>query len=138
MKTLSGPAKASLMAAVVGVVGIAGMGAAAVASDTNDRHAGMSMSDKETGDDAAEEAHEGRMLADARVTAGSAAAAAERQTGLKAAEVELDDESATPVWEVSVSGASREQTVMVDGLSGKVTSVSADDGEGAEGGADAD
>lgn len=138
MKTLSGRAKAGLMAGVLGVVGIAGIGAAAMASDTNDRHAGMTMAGKETGDDAAEEAHEARMLADARVTAGGAAAAAERQTGLKASEVELDDESATPVWEVSVSGAGREQTVMVDGLSGKVTSVSADDGEGAEGGVDAD
>lgn len=138
MKTLTGRAKAGLIAAVLGVVGIAGIGAAAVASDTNDRHAGMPMAGDEDNDDAAEEAREVRMLADARVTAGDAATAAEQHTGMKAAEVELDDEAATPVWEVSVSRAGNEQTVMVDGLSGKVTSVSADDGESAEGGADAD
>lgn len=138
MKTLTGRAKAGLIAAVLGAVGIAGIGAAAVASDTNDRQAGMSMAGDEDSDDAAEEAREVRMLADAKVTAGAAAIAAEQHTGLKAAEVELDDEAASPVWEVSVSGAGREQTVMVDGLSGKVRSVSADDGEGTEGGADAD
>lgn len=137
MKTLTGRAKAGFIAAALGVVGIATIGAAAVASDTTDRHAGMSMAGDED-DDAAEDAREVRMLANAKVTAGGAATVAEQHTGMKAAEVELDDEAATPVWEVSVSGAGREQTVMVDGVSGKVKSVSADDGEGAEGGADAD
>lgn len=138
MKTLTGRAKAGVIAAALGVAGIAGIGAAAVASDTHDREAGMTMTGDEDNDDASEEAREVRMLVDARVSAGAAATAAEQRTGMKAAEVELDDEAATPVWEVSVSGGGREQTVMVDGLSGKVTSVSADDGEGAEGGADAD
>lgn len=138
MKSLTGRTKAGVIAAALGVIGIAGIGAAAVASDTNGRQAGMTMPDDEDNDEVAEETREVRMLADARVTAGAAATAAEQRTGMKAAEVELDDEAATPVWEVSVSGGGREQTVMVDGLSGKVTSVSADDGEGAEGGADAD
>lgn len=138
MRTLTGPARAGLAATALGIVAIAGMGAAAAASDTHQRKAGMAMAGDEDSGDAAGEAREARLLADARVTAGGAATTAERHTGMKASEVELSDEAATPVWEVSVSRARTEQTVMVDGISGKVIAVSADDGEGAEGGADTD
>jgi uncharacterized membrane protein YkoI len=72
------------------------------------------------------------------VSAGDAARVAEQHTGLKASEVEIDDEAATPAWEVNVGSGPNERTVMVDAMSGQVKSVAADDGEAGEGREDAD
>lgn len=88
--------------------------------------------------EAQESAKEAQFLASARVSLADAARVAEQHTGLKAAEVELDDEAAAPAWEVSVGSGAQEKTVIVDAMNGQVKSVAADDGEEAEGGADAD
>ncbi|OYZ15797.1 MAG: hypothetical protein B7Y35_06985 [Sphingomonadales bacterium 28-64-96] len=135
MKMLSGRARAGLLAATLAVVGIAGAGGAAFASGTANRHAEKPMAGMQDKAEAAKDAREAQMLAKTRISAGEAATIAARHTGMPVAEVELDDEATTPVWEVSVLGAGHEKTVMVDGLTGKVRSVSADDGESAEGGA---
>ena len=93
----------------------------------------------ETGQSEAQEsAKEAQFLASARVSLADAARVAEQHTGLKAAEAELDDEAAAPAWEVSVGSGAQEKTVIVDAMNGQVKSVAADDGEEAEGGADAD
>lgn len=137
MKKLSGSARMAVIAAAVGLAGIAGMGATAFAGETQGQR-GQSAGNAEEGDERAEEAREAQMLAQARVSAGDAARTAEQHTGMKAAEVEMDDEGATPAWEVSVGSGAGERTVLVDALTGQVKSVAADDGEAGETGESAD
>lgn len=137
MKKLSGSAKMAVLAAAIGLAGVAGMGATAFAGETQGQR-GQTAGNGEEGDERAEEARETQMLAQARVSAGDAARTAEQHTGMKAAEVEIDDEGTAPAWEVSVGSGADERTVLVDALSGQVKSVSADDGETGEAGESAD
>lgn len=137
MKQLSRSAKMAIAAAAIGVTGIAGMGAAAFAGETPSPR-GQMAGKMDMADERADDAREAQMLAQARVSAGDAASAAEQHTGLKAGEVEIDDEAATPMWEVSVGSGANERNVMVDAMSGQVKSVAADDSEAGEGGEGAD
>lgn len=137
MKQLSRSAKMAIAAAAIGVTGIAGMGAAAFAGETPSPR-GQMAGKMEMADEQADDAREAQMLAQARVSAGDAARAAEQHTGLKAGEVEIDDEAATPMWEVSVGSGANERNVMVDAMSGQVKSVAVDNSEAGEGGEGAD
>lgn len=87
--------------------------------------------------EADEDAREAAALTGARVSLADAVRLAEQRTGLKAAEAELDDESATPAWEISLGAGTAEKTVVVDAANGQVRSIAADDGEAEEAG-DAD
>ncbi|MBX7502156.1 PepSY domain-containing protein [Qipengyuania sp. YG27] len=127
MKTMT--TKNKLIAAVLSVVALGGIGAAGIA---NAESLGMNGAETERSE-AQEDAAEARMLASTTITASDAARIAAEHTGLKVAEVELDDEAATPAWEVSVGSGADEQEVKIDGTSGKVLSVQADD-EGDENG----
>lgn len=127
MKTMT--TKNKLIAAVLSVAALGGLGAAGIA---NAESLGMKSADNEQSE-AQEDAAETRMLANATITASDAARIAAEHTGLKVAEVELDDEATTPAWEVSVGSGADEQEVKIDGTSGKVLSVQADD-EGDEDG----
>lgn len=131
MKKLSGSAKTAILVAAIGLAGIAGMGATAFAGETQSQR-GQAAGNSEENDESADDARETQMLAQARVSAGDAARTAEQHTGLKAAEVEMDDEGSAPAWEVSVGSGANERIVLVDALSGQVKSVAADDGEAGE------
>lgn len=122
MKTMT--ARNKLVAAVLGIAALGGLDAASIA---NAESLGMKGAETERSE-AQEDAAEARVLASATVTASDAARIAAEHTGLKVAEVELDDEAATPAWEVSVGSGAGEQDVKIDGTSGKVLSVQADDG----------
>lgn len=122
-------AAAMLTVSAVGALAVAGVAQAGAVSG---RQGETEQSE------AQESAKEAQFLASARVSLADAARVAEQHTGLKAAEVELDDEAAAPAWEVSVGSGAQEKTVIVDAMNGQVKSVAADDGEEAEGGADAD
>lgn len=121
--------KAKLGSAILAVIAVAGVAAAGVAQADN---AGTRGGKTEEQGEAQENAKETAMLAQARVSLGDAARVAEQQTGLKASEGSLDDESATPAWEISVGADAAEKAVIVDASTGKVRSVAADDGEQGE------
>lgn len=135
MKKLNGRAKIAVVAAALGLAGAVGLGAVAYAGEAHGQHGGAARGES---NEQAQEAREAQMLAQARVSAADAARAAEQQTGLKASEVELDDEAATPAWEVSLGSGANERVAIVDAITGQVRSVSADDGEAGEGAEDAD
>lgn len=121
--------KAKMGSALLAVVAVAGVAAAGIAQADN---AGTRAGGKEEQSEVQEGAREAAMLAQARVSLGDAARVAEQQTGLRASEGALDDESATPAWEISVGTDAAEKTVIVDASTGKVRSVVADDGEQGE------
>lgn len=119
--------------AAIGFAAVAGISATAFAGETAGQRGRMVAGTEQGG-----EAREAQMLQQARISAGDAARAAEQHTGLKATEVELDEESATPAWEVSVGSGADERKVAVDAVSGQVTAIAADDAETGEGTEDAD
>lgn len=123
--------------AAIGFAAVAGISATAFAGETAGQR-GRMVAGTEQGGEQGDEAREAQMLQQARISAGDAARAAEQHTGLKATEVELDDESATPAWEVSVGSGADERKVAVNAMSGQVTAVAADDAETGEGTEDAD
>lgn len=127
--------------AAIGFAAVAGISATAFAGETAGQRGRMVAGTEqggEQGDEQGDEAREAQMLQQARISAGDAARAAEQHTGLKATEVELDEESATPAWEVSVGSGADERKVAVDAMSGQVTAIAAHDGESGEGTEDAD
>ena len=62
----------------------------------------------------------------------SAIAEAERAASGKATEADVDDEGATPAWEVEVISASGSKTVLVDMSSGQILKVSDSDEDKAD------
>lgn len=123
--------------AAIGFAAVAGISATAFAGETAGQRGRMVAGTEQSGEQA-DEAREAQMLQQARISAGDAARAAEQHTGLKATEVELDEESATPAWEVSVGSGADERKVAVDAVSGRIKAVAADDAETGEGTEDAD
>ena len=113
-------------ATTLGVAALGGISAAAIAN------AGVSPAYAAVVGEASEDAREGAALASARVSLTDAVRIAEQRTGLKAAEAELDDESTTPAWEISLGSGVAEKTVMVDAANGQIRSIAADDGEAEE------
>ncbi|WP_240704792.1 PepSY domain-containing protein [Croceicoccus sediminis] len=126
--------KNKLIAAVLSVAALGGLGAAGIA---NAESLGMKGGGNDQSE-AQEDAAEARMLSSATITASDAARIAAEHTGLKVAEVELDDEAATPAWEVSVGSGADEREVKIDGKTGKVLSVQADDEDDEDGEQDDD
>lgn len=118
--------KAKIGSAMLAVAAIAGVAVAGVAQADN---AGTRGGGTEEKGEAQEGAKEAAMLSQVRVSLVDATRVAEQQTGLKASEGELDDESATPAWEISLGAGAAEKTVIVDASTGKVRSVAADDGD---------
>lgn len=92
--------------ALAGVLGIAG--AAYAATDDNDA------------------AKREKAMA-ATVSLSAAVAEAERATGGKAAEADIDDEGQTALWEVEVLTSEGDKSVMVDMTSGQVVKIAAAD-----------
>lgn len=117
----------TLGAAALGMAALAGVGAAAIANA-----GGASAARPATGGETDDDGREIAALASARVSLADAVLIAEQRTGLRAAEAELDDESAMPAWEISLGAGAAEKTVVVDAVDGQVRSIAADDGEAEE------
>ncbi len=116
-------------ATALGLAALGGVGAAAIANA-----GGVAAARTAITGETDEDAREAQALTGARVSLADAARLAEQRTGLRAAEAELDDESATPAWEISLGAGAAEKTVVVDAANGQVRSIAADDGEAEEGG----
>lgn len=108
----------TIAAIALGIAGIGGTGAALAGADQ-----GGGKSEAREGN---EEAREAQLLAGARISLAQAVQAAELQTGMKAAEAEIDDEGGGAYFEVSVGQGDQEKSVLVDTQTGKVAKVAVD------------
>ena len=75
----------------------------------------------------AEEAKELKLFSQAKISLIKAIKAAEKKTGGKALEAELDDGSSTVQFEITILKNGKIYEVIVDGKTGKVLKVSLDD-----------
>jgi uncharacterized membrane protein YkoI len=73
------------------------------------------------------EAKELKLFGEAKISMCEAIKAAEKKTGGKAMEAELDDESTTVQFEIEVLKDGKIHEVLVDGKTGKVLKVSLED-----------
>jgi len=81
----------------------------------------------QAGESKEKEANELKLFSQARISLTEAIKAAEQETGGKAMEAEVDDESNTVQFEIEILKDGKIHEVMVDGKTGKVLKVSLDD-----------
>ena len=110
--------KITIAALALGLAAVGGTGVAFASAD----QVGGKAEARESNDDA----REAQVLAGARISLAQAVQVAESQTGMKAAEAEIDDEGGQAYFEVSVGQGNQEKSVLVDTQTGKVAKVVAD------------
>jgi len=84
----------------------------------------------QAGESKDKEANELKLFGQAKISLTEAIKAAEKKTGGKALEAELDDESNSVQFEIEVLKDGKIHDVFVDGKTGKVLKVSLDDESG--------
>ena len=110
--------KITIAVLALGLAAVGGTGMAFAGADQD--------GDKAEAQESKDDAREAQILAGARISLAQAVQAAEAQTGMKAAEAEIDDEGGQAYFEVSVGQGSQEKSVLVDTQTGKVAKVVAD------------